>query len=82
MTRQSAIDAKCKDCLYDPGCGKGTWKEQIAQCMSTTCPLWPYRPAPRGGQWFDPPRDPSRIPPEWQEKIARGDAAALHRSGN
>ena len=23
-------DDKCKDCIYDPCCGGGTWREQIA----------------------------------------------------
>ena len=65
MTRQQAIDAKCKDCIYDPQCGGGTWREQVAQCSSPNCALWPYRPSPRGGRFANPPRDPEAVTPEW-----------------
>lgn len=45
ITRQKAIDLKCKDCSYDP-LDKGTWVEQVAICECTSCPLHPYRPIP------------------------------------
>lgn len=44
MTRQKAINAKCKDCIYDPKCGGGTWRQQTEACTIKTCALWPYRP--------------------------------------
>lgn len=41
---KKAIEAKCKDCIYDPAC-PGTWREQVEQCNSEkSCPLWPVRP--------------------------------------
>lgn len=44
MSRTKAINAKCKDCIYDPAVG-GTWREQVELCTSEkTCALWPYRP--------------------------------------
>lgn len=43
MTRQQAINAKCKDCSYDPY-DKGTWKQQVQRCPSVDCPLFEYRP--------------------------------------
>jgi hypothetical protein len=49
MTRLSlraAIDAKCKDCIYDPGSGNGGWREQVAGCCSSNCPLHSVRPLP------------------------------------
>ena len=41
--RQRAIDAKCKDCNYDPY-SKGSWRYQIETCESNDCPLHPFRP--------------------------------------
>lgn len=63
---RKSIDAKCKDCLYDPECGGGTWRQQIAKCSSIGCPLWPVRPAPRpGSPLADCPRDPQGVSKEW-----------------
>jgi len=45
MTRQKAINAKCKDCIYDPVDG-GTWREQVQRCTSTDCALFEHRPKP------------------------------------
>lgn len=47
MSLRGSIDAKCKDCLYDPLCGGGSWREQITACSSVSCPLWPVRPLSR-----------------------------------
>lgn len=65
LTRQQAINAKCKDCLYDPLSGGGTWREQIAVCSSISCALWPYRPMPSGGVLANAPRDPLGVPVGW-----------------
>ena len=46
MTRQQAIDAKCKDCIYDP-CEEGTWRQQAERCELINCALWLYRPKSR-----------------------------------
>ena len=46
MTRQQAINEKCKECNYDPE-AEGTWKTQTEACDLTDCGLWPYRPKPR-----------------------------------
>lgn len=43
MTRQQSINAKCKDCIYDPLAG-GTWRQQAENCTVTSCSLYPYRP--------------------------------------
>lgn len=43
MTRQESINAKCKDCIYDPKAG-GTWRNQVTLCTSTNCALWDFRP--------------------------------------
>ncbi len=43
-TRGRAIAAMCKQCLYDPIGGQGTWRQQVEACTSTDCPLWRFRP--------------------------------------
>ena len=45
MTRQEAIEAKCKECIYDP-LDDGTWRQQVKACAIDTCALHPYRPMP------------------------------------
>ena len=49
MSLRNAINAHCRDCIYDPLSGGGTWREQIAQCSVISCALWPVRPAPNRG---------------------------------
>ncbi len=46
MTRQESINAFCRQCIYDPYGGRGTWREQVAACTARTCPLYAYRPLP------------------------------------
>ena len=46
LTRQKAIEAKCKDCSYDP-LDDGTWRQQVERCEITDCALWNYRPKSR-----------------------------------
>lgn len=41
---RAAINAMCRSCIYDPGNGNGTWREQVEQCSSGNCPLHPVRP--------------------------------------
>jgi len=64
MSLRAAINAKCRECIYDPA-APGTWREQVAQCSVIRCALWPIRPAPSGGPLADPPRDPSAVTREW-----------------
>jgi hypothetical protein len=45
-SRASAINAKCRECIYDP-LGRGTWREQVADCASANCALHAVRPVPR-----------------------------------
>jgi hypothetical protein len=65
---RAAIDAKCRDCIYDPKCGGGTWREQVAQCSAISCPLWPVRPEPKSGPFENCPRDPATVSQEWLAK--------------
>jgi hypothetical protein len=43
---RSSIDRMCKSCIYDPGNGNGGWREQVAACSSSNCPLHSVRPLP------------------------------------
>jgi hypothetical protein len=45
LTRQKAINAKCKDCIFDP-VGGGSWRQQVERCTSTDCALFEHRPRP------------------------------------
>lgn len=46
MSLRKAINAKCRECIYCPDSGNGTWRQQVAACTSTGCPLYPVRPKP------------------------------------
>ena len=41
---RAAINAMCRQCLYDPHSGSGTWRQQVEACTSPGCPLYPLRP--------------------------------------
>jgi hypothetical protein len=70
MSLRKAINAKCRDCIYDPA-ARGTWLAQVAACSASSCPLWPVRPAPRE---VDAPRDPATVSREW---LARSQDEAI-----
>ncbi len=41
------IAAMCCECIYDPeSIGAGTWRNQVADCTSTQCPIYQERPLP------------------------------------
>ncbi len=40
---RKAVNAKCKDCIYDNLC-PGTWRQQVTLCTVKECPLWEVRP--------------------------------------
>ena len=45
MSYKSAIVEFCRHCIVDEyATGLGTWKQQIRDCTSSTCPLFNYRP--------------------------------------
>jgi hypothetical protein len=42
---RAAINAMCKQCLYDPlWHGGGNWRQQVQACTDTKCPLYELRP--------------------------------------
>lgn len=52
MSMRAAINAKCKDCIYD-SCAPGNWRQQVESCTIITCSLHPYRPKSRGTKGKD-----------------------------
>ena len=61
---RGAINAKCRDCVYDPLSG-GTWRAQVARCSELNCPLWAVRPQPESGPYAKQPTDPAGVTPAW-----------------
>ena len=45
---RKAINDKCKECIYDPESGTGTWREQVEGCSCQSCPLFDLRPVSGG----------------------------------
>ena len=41
---RDAINAQCRDCIYDEKAGNGSWRNQIELCSCTDCPLYAVRP--------------------------------------
>lgn len=74
---RGAINATCRQCIHDAA-APGTWREQVAQCTVTRCGLWPVRPAPSGGPFADPPRDPAGVSRDWLARPV-GRAETGHR---
>lgn len=50
---RGAINAKCRECIYDPHGGGGTWRQQVTACTSYKCPLYPVRPRAEGADKED-----------------------------
>jgi len=45
LSLRGAINAACKDCIYDEGAkGEGSWRQQVEACTVTKCALYPVRP--------------------------------------
>ena len=46
MSLRHAINNKCRECIYCPITGTGSWRRLCAACTSKPCPFWPVRPEP------------------------------------
>ena len=53
LTRQQAINANCKECIYDQE-AKGNWKQQVTVCTMRNCKLYDYRPISRPKKGYVP----------------------------
>ena len=54
-----AIEKKCKECVYDPIGGNGSWREQVKNCQGMACPLYAVRPLPTGEKHAKNPNIPN-----------------------
>ena len=48
MSLRKAINAKCKDCIFDP-MEPGNWRQQVTACTSNDCALHSVRPMSESG---------------------------------
>ena len=53
LTRQQAINAFCKECIYDE-LVKGNWRQQVTACTMQNCSLYEYRPISRPKKGYIP----------------------------
>lgn len=61
LSMRQAINAKCKECLYDPlWAGGGTWRQQVEACSSPDCPLYELRPRSSNKNTERKPMTPSQ----------------------
>jgi hypothetical protein len=47
-TFKSCCYGKCIECVYDPD-ADGTWRKQVEECASPSCPLYDMRPTTING---------------------------------
>lgn len=45
-----AVNAFCKSCIYDKNAGSGSWRQQVSNCRSFSCPLYNVRPGCRSAR--------------------------------
>lgn len=43
---RAAVNAKCRECIYDP-IEPGGWRQQVEACSCWGCPLYTVRPVSR-----------------------------------
>jgi hypothetical protein len=69
---RGSINAKCRDCIYDPKSGLGNWRQQVSLCTVYKCPLWPVRPVSESVRGEGPP--PTRVEDHrlWQARLGTG----------
>lgn len=41
---RNAINLNCRECIYDPASGGGTWRQQVEACAVESCALFAVRP--------------------------------------
>lgn len=78
-TRGAAIAAFCQQCIHDSA-AFGTWREQVATCPSTDCPLWRFRPlqdAKSCPDWIKS-HNPADLPDGWA-RLEQADTVRMMR---
>lgn len=63
MSLRQAINAKCRECIYDPKAGLGGWREQVTACTCLRCPLYAVRPRTKADTPKDAASEEAREPP-------------------
>jgi len=48
MSLRRAINRKCRERIYCPLTGTGSWRRQVEHCTSISCPLFSVRPKSTG----------------------------------
>lgn len=48
MSLRKAINQFCRECIFDPLGGSGTWRQQVEACTAHNCPIYSVRPLPIG----------------------------------
>jgi len=48
MSLRQAINNKCRECIYCPLTGAGSWRQQVENCTSVSRPLFSVRPKSTG----------------------------------
>ena len=59
QTYVKLVEQMCIYCIYDPGCGGGSWRAQVKACTSVECPLYGIRPLPLGEKHENAPLIPN-----------------------
>ena len=54
MSLRQAINNKCRECIYEPYPGGGSWRQQVEACTSPKCPLFPVRPLSKAKARVEP----------------------------
>lgn len=47
---RASVNDFCKKCIYDKRAGSGSWRQQVANCRSFSCPLYNVRPGCRSAR--------------------------------
>jgi len=55
LSLRGAINAACKECIYDDKGGAGSWRQQVEACTVFKCALYPVRPISKPRKAVDLP---------------------------
>lgn len=78
ISLRRTIDAKCRECIYDPNSGAGNWRQQVSACTVWRCPLHRVRAksqprhSPDKGGAVTSPSGPNSAFPEAMRETREG----------
>ena len=70
VNRKQAIDAHCRDCIYDAQ-SIGTWRYQVEACTSLNCKLHQFRPLTKSTKETIKQKKYDKMSIEDKEKVDR-----------